>query len=47
MAFLTGREVVDRLIGHLELTSGAEKPWPFHVFEEMALTAANGRGEQE
>jgi len=35
------------LIRHLELTFAAEKPPPVHVFEQVALMAAEERGEYE
>ena len=38
---------LDRIIRHLELTFVAEKPPPVHVFELVALTAAEERGEYE
>jgi hypothetical protein len=40
IAFLTEPAVVDRIIRHLELTFAAEKPPPVHVFEPVALMAA-------
>jgi hypothetical protein len=40
VAFLTEYAVVDRIIRHLELTFVAEKPPPAHVFEQVALMAA-------
>jgi hypothetical protein len=47
VAFLTEYAVIDRIIRHLELTFVAEKPPPVHVFEQVALTAAEERGEYE
>jgi Ribonuclease G/E len=47
VAFLTEHAVVDRIIRHLELTFGAEKPPPAHVFETVALAAAEESGEYE
>jgi hypothetical protein len=40
VAFLTDYAVVDRIIRRLELTFVATKPPPAHVFEQVALTAA-------
>jgi hypothetical protein len=45
VAFLTEYAVVDRIIRHLELTFAAEKPPPVHVFEQVALMAAEESGE--
>ncbi len=36
VAFLTEYGVVDRIIGHLELTFVAEKPPPAYAFEQVA-----------
>jgi hypothetical protein len=47
VAFLTEHAVVDRIIRHLELTFVAEKPPPVHVFETVALAAAEESGEYE
>jgi hypothetical protein len=47
IAFLTEYAVVDRIICHLELTFAAEKPPPTHVFEQVALMAAEESGEYE
>jgi hypothetical protein len=47
IAFLTENAVVDRIIRHLELTFVAEKPPPTHVFEQVALMAAEEGGEYE
>ena len=47
VAFLTEYAVVDRIIRHLKLTFVAEKPPPAHVFEPVALTAAEESGEYE
>jgi len=38
---------VDRIIRHLELTFAAAKPPPAHVFEQVALTAAEGSGDYD
>jgi transposase len=40
IAFITEYAVVGRIIDHLELTFVAAKPPPSHVFEQVALTAA-------
>jgi hypothetical protein len=40
VAFITEYAVVDRIIQHLKLTFVAEKPPPAHVFEQVALMAA-------
>ena len=40
VAFLTEPAVVDRIIRHLGLTFAAEKPPPVHLFETVALAAA-------
>jgi ribosomal protein S27E len=47
IAFLTEYAVVDRIIRHLELTVAAEKPPPSHVFEPVALMAAEEGGDYE
>ena len=47
IAFLTEYAVVDRIIRHLELTFVAEKPPPAHVFEQVAIMAAEESGEYE
>jgi hypothetical protein len=47
VAFLTEYAVVDRIIRHLELTFVAEKPPPAHVFEQVALMAAEERGDYD
>jgi len=47
VSFLTEYAVVDRIIRHLELTFAAEKPPPSHVFEQVALMAAEGSGDYE
>jgi hypothetical protein len=36
---------VERIIDHLKLTFVAEKPPPCHVFEQVALAAAEDNGE--
>jgi len=45
VAFLTEYAVVDRIIDHLKLTFVADKPPPSHVFEEVALMAAEESAE--
>ena len=40
VAFITEYAVVDRIVDHLKLTFVAEKPPPSHVFEQVALMAA-------
>jgi hypothetical protein len=40
IAFLTDFSVVDRITDHLKLTFVAAKPPPSHVFEQVALMAA-------
>jgi len=47
VAFLTEPAVVDRIIRHLELTFAAAKPPPAHVFEQVALTAAEEGGDYD
>ena len=47
VAFLTEYAVVDWIIRHLELTFVAERPPPAHVFEQVALTAAEESGDYE
>ena len=45
VAFITDYGAVDRIIDHLKLTFVAAKPPPCHVFEQVALTAAEVSGE--
>ncbi|MCJ7488006.1 MAG: transposase [Candidatus Aminicenantes bacterium] len=45
VAFITDYPAVDRIIDHLKLTFVAEKPPPSHVFEEVALMAAEERAD--
>jgi len=45
VAFITEYAVVDRIIDHLKLKFVAAKPPPCHVFEQVALTAAEEKGE--
>jgi len=40
VTFITEYAVVDRIIDHLKLRFVAAKPPPSHVFEQVALTAA-------
>jgi hypothetical protein len=40
VAFITEHAVVDRIIDHLKLMFVAEKPPPSHIFEQVALMAA-------
>jgi hypothetical protein len=47
VAFLAEPAVVDRIIPHLALTFAAEKPPPVHVYETVALAAAEQSGEYE
>jgi hypothetical protein len=47
VAFLTEYAVVDRIIRHLELTFVAEKPPPVHVFEQVAMMAAEESEDYE
>jgi hypothetical protein len=43
VAFITDDRAVDRIIDHLKLRFVAEKPPPSHVFEQVALMAAEER----
>jgi len=45
VAFITDYPAVDRIIDHLKLTFVAEKPPPSHVFQQVALMAAEERAE--
>jgi len=45
VAFITDYQAFDRIIDHLKLTFVAEKPPPTHVFEQVALMAAEGSTE--
>jgi len=47
VAFLTEHAVIDGIIRHLTLTFVTEKPPPVHAFEQVALMAAEERGEYE
>jgi hypothetical protein len=45
IAFITEFGAVDRIMEHLKLTFVAAKPPPSHVFEQVALPAAEESGE--
>jgi len=45
VAFITEVAVVDRIIDHLKLGFVAARPPPSHVFEQVALIAAEESGE--
>ena len=45
IAFITEYAVVDRIIDHMKLTFVAAKRPQSHVFEQVALTAAEESGE--
>jgi hypothetical protein len=45
VAFITNYPAVDRIIDHLKLRFVAEKPPPSHVFEQVALMAAEKPAE--
>ena len=45
IAFITEYAVVDRITDHLKLRFVAAKPPPSHVFEQVALAAAEESGE--
>jgi hypothetical protein len=47
VAFITNYAAVDRIIDHLKLTFMAAEASPSHVFEQVALAAAEGGGEYE
>ena len=47
VVFLTEYAVVNRIIRHLELTFIAEKPPLAHIFEHVALMAAEESGDYE
>jgi hypothetical protein len=47
VALLTQHAVMDRIIGHLKLTFVALKPSPFHVFEQVTLSATDLLGRRE
>jgi hypothetical protein len=45
IAFIADYPAVDRIIDHLKLTFVAEKPPPSHVFQQVALMAAEEAAE--
>jgi hypothetical protein len=45
ISFITEFGTVDRIIVHLKLRFVAAKPPPPHVFEQVALTAAEESGD--
>jgi hypothetical protein len=45
VAFIIDYPAVDRIIDHLKLRFVAEKPPPSHVFEQVALVAAEEQVE--
>jgi len=45
IAFITEFGAMDRIIDHLKLRFVADKPPPSHVFEQVALMAAEESGE--
>ena len=45
VAYITDYPAVDRIIDHLKLTFVAEKPPPSHVFQQVALMAAEEQAE--
>jgi len=45
IAFITEHALLDRIIDHLKLKFAADKPPPSHVFEQVALAAAEDSGE--
>jgi len=45
IAFIAEFGAVDRIIDHMKLTFVAAKPPPSHVFEQVALAAAEDSGE--
>jgi transposase len=45
VAFITDYRAVDRIIDHLKLRFVAEKPPPSHVFQQVALMAAEEQAE--
>ncbi len=47
VAFLSEYEVIDRITRLLELTFVAEKPPSAHIFEQVALMAAEECGDYE
>jgi hypothetical protein len=45
VAFITDYAAVGRIIDHLKLRFVVEKPPPSHVFQQVALMAAERRGD--
>jgi hypothetical protein len=45
VAFITDYQAVDRIIDHLKLHFVAEKPPPCHVFQQVALMAAEEQAD--
>jgi hypothetical protein len=45
VAFIGDYPAVDRIIDHLKLTFVAEKPTPSHIFQQVALMAAEKQAE--
>jgi hypothetical protein len=45
IAFVTDSKAMDRIIDHLKLAFVAEKPPPSHVFQQVALMAAEEQAE--
>jgi hypothetical protein len=45
VAFITDDRAVDRIINHRKLRFVTEKPPPSHVFEQVALMAAEEQAE--
>ncbi|MCJ7644658.1 MAG: acid--CoA ligase [Candidatus Aminicenantes bacterium] len=45
IAFIKEYQAIDRIMAHLKLTFVAAKPPPSHVFEQVALMAAEASGE--
>jgi hypothetical protein len=45
VAFIMDYQAIDRIIEHLKLTFVAEKPPPCHVFQQVALMAAEEQAE--
>jgi hypothetical protein len=45
ISFIEDHKVIDRIIGHLELTSQAERPPPPHQVQQDLLMAAEESGE--
>jgi hypothetical protein len=45
IAFIKEYQAIDRIMAHLKLMFVADKPPPSHVFEQVALMAAEASGE--